>query len=85
MQAEVPKEYWQRVKTMTKKSAAQRAVAGGDEWRPAPVPDTSSLTKVREAALHCTTCPLYKNATQSVFGEGPERPTLMLLGETGRI
>jgi uracil-DNA glycosylase family protein len=94
MQAEVPKEYWrnlpeatllrdapQRVKTMTKKSAAQRAVAGGDQWRRAPVPDISSLTKVREAALHCTACPLYKNATQTVFGEGPERPTSMLLGE----
>jgi hypothetical protein len=63
------------------KEYRQRAVAGGDEWRPASVPDTSSLTKVREAALHCTACPLYKNATQTVFGEGPERPTLILLGE----
>ena len=66
---------------MMKKSAAKNAVAEGDTWSPAPVPDTSSLTNLREAAAHCTACPLYKNATQTVFGEGRERPALMLLGE----
>ncbi len=70
-----------RVETMMKKSAAKEAAIAGDEWRPAPVPDTSSLTKMREAALHCTACPLYKHATQTVFGEGPKKATLMFLGE----
>jgi len=36
---------------------------------------------VAEAACACTACPLYKNATQTVFGEGPKRPALMLIGE----
>jgi DNA polymerase len=36
---------------------------------------------LREAARGCTACPLYKNATQTVFGEGPKQPALMLLGE----
>jgi DNA polymerase len=36
---------------------------------------------LREAALRCTACPLYKNATQTVFGEGPKRAAIMLLGE----
>lgn len=96
MQAEMPKKYWrnlpeatlipellreapQRVETMMKKSAAKNSKA--DEWRPAPVPGTSSLTNLREAAAGCTACPLYKNATQTVFGEGPKKATMMLLGE----
>ena len=35
---------------------------------------------VAEAAS-CTRCPLYKNATQTVFGEGPANASLMLVGE----
>ena len=50
-------------------------------WRPAPVPGTSSLTQVREAARDCTACPLYKRATQTVFGEGPKGAPIMLVGE----
>ena len=57
------------------------AVAGKEQWRPAPVPEARSLKEVREAARHCTACPLYKTATQTVFGEGPKNATLMLVGE----
>src|SRR5712671_5257521 len=49
--------------------------------RPAQPPDTSSVATVREAAAHCTACHLYKRATQTVFGEGPKKPALMLVGE----
>src|SRR6266404_227057 len=49
--------------------------------RPAPVPQTSSLTDVRKAARDCTACHLYKRATQTVFGEGPKRAPIMLVGE----
>jgi len=52
-----------------------------EQWRPAPVPETSSLKELREAARHCTACPLYKTATQTVFGEGPKNAALMLIGE----
>ena len=48
--------------------------------RPQP-PNTSSLTAVREAAARCTACHLYKLGTQTVFGEGPKRATMMLIGE----
>ena len=50
-------------------------------WRPAPVPETSSLTQVREAARDCAACHLYKRATQTVFGEGPKGALIMLVGE----
>ncbi len=64
-----------------KTSRAKIASAGNEEWRLAPVPETSSLTTLREAAAHCTACPLYKNATQTVFGEGRKHAALMLVGE----
>lgn len=41
----------------------------------------ASLPELREAAAHCTGCDLYKNATQTVFGEGPEDAAVMLVGE----
>jgi len=41
-------------------------------------PDPDSL---REAAADCTACSLYKNATQTVFGEGPDRAQIMFVGE----
>jgi uracil-DNA glycosylase len=40
-----------------------------------------SLTKIRAAAKTCRNCDLWKHATQTVFGEGPERAQLMLVGE----
>jgi DNA polymerase len=50
--------------------------------RPATPPDTSSRSQLREAALDCTACHLYKRATQTVFGEGPKkRAPIMLVGE----
>jgi uracil-DNA glycosylase family protein len=52
-----------------------------EDWRPAPVPATSSLKELREAARHCTACHLYKLGTQTVFGEGPKGAPIMLIGE----
>ena len=52
-----------------------------EDWHPAPVPGTSSLKEVAEAAKKCTACHLYKRATQTVFGEGPKHATMLLIGE----
>ena len=52
-----------------------------EDWPPAPVPETSSLKEVAEAAKKCTACHLYKRATQTVFGEGPKHATMLLIGE----
>lgn len=41
----------------------------------------TSLTQLREEARHCTACPLYKHATQTVFGEGPAKASIVLVGE----
>src|ERR1700712_1831403 len=39
------------------------------------------IKALRAEAAGCRDCPLYKDATQVVFGEGPARAKLMLLGE----
>lgn len=36
---------------------------------------------LRDEAAHCRACPLWKDATQTVFGEGPETAKVMLVGE----
>jgi uracil-DNA glycosylase len=40
-----------------------------------------SISQARDAAAHCKACPLWAPATQTVFGEGPRRAPLMLVGE----
>lgn len=47
------------------------------EW----VPETSDLKKLTEAARHCEGCDLFRNATQTVFGEGPRKARVILVGE----
>lgn len=47
----------------------------------APVPTEAGLGELREAAAECTACPLYRNATQTVFGEGPEHAAVLFVGE----
>jgi uracil-DNA glycosylase len=44
-------------------------------------PKTRTLTSLRRAAADCHGCPLYEHATQTVFGEGPAKAPLMLVGE----
>lgn len=46
------------------------------------IPPKADLSELRRTAAGCTACPLYAAATQTVFGEGPKRAPLMLIGET---
>ncbi|HEX3210441.1 MAG TPA: UdgX family uracil-DNA binding protein [Geminicoccaceae bacterium] len=43
--------------------------------------DPPSYEQLVEAAARCEACPLYRNATQTVFGEGPVGARLLLVGE----
>jgi uracil-DNA glycosylase len=40
-----------------------------------------SIEALRKAAVACRACPLWENATQTVFGEGPAHAPVMLIGE----
>jgi uracil-DNA glycosylase family protein len=45
------------------------------------LPPKRNLTSLRQAAESCRGCDLWKDATQTVFGEGRARAELMLVGE----
>jgi uracil-DNA glycosylase len=40
-----------------------------------------SLRRLATAEENCRRCPLYRDATQAVPGEGPQRAAFMLVGE----
>lgn len=45
------------------------------------MPCPPSLAALRRQAAHCRACPLWENATQTVFGEGASDARIMLVGE----
>jgi DNA polymerase len=45
------------------------------------VPEVHTLPVLREAVQGCHGCPLYKGATQAVFGDGPASARVMMIGE----
>ena len=47
----------------------------------APEPVDDSLDALRDAATGCKRCPLWKPATQTVFGEGPDNARILVVGE----
>jgi uracil-DNA glycosylase family protein len=65
---------------------AERKHTPSQEPRPGePVsdllPDRPTLSTVRAVAAGCKACDLYKRGTQTVFGEGPRKAEVMLVGE----
>jgi DNA polymerase len=52
--------------------------------RAEPIADqakASSITELRKAARDCRRCPLWRDATQTVFGEGPDDAKVIFVGE----
>jgi DNA polymerase len=45
------------------------------------IPERPTLPKLREAAAGCRACRLWRNATQTVFGEGTAAAEVMMVGE----
>jgi uracil-DNA glycosylase family protein len=45
------------------------------------LPAKHDLSSLREAAKHCKGCPLFTNATQTVFGVGAARADVVMVGE----
>jgi len=51
------------------------------EGVPDLLPDKPTLKNIAEVAAGCKACDLYKRGTQTVFGEGPRKAAVMLVGE----
>ncbi|MCQ4083766.1 UdgX family uracil-DNA binding protein [Streptomyces sp. RB6PN25] len=62
---------------------AQRTQTRGPEAYDATpyVPQDADLQTLRHAAAGCQGCPLYRNATQTVFGSGDASARVVLIGE----
>src|SRR5262249_11271437 len=64
--------------------ARKHAETEPDLFTPAPKIESAayrSLTAARQDAAGCQRCPLYKDATQTVFGEGPAHARVVFVGE----
>jgi uracil-DNA glycosylase family protein len=53
----------------------------GPTWNTVFVPNASTITELRQAASNCKACDLWKRATQTVFGEGAPKASIMFVGE----
>jgi DNA polymerase len=53
----------------------------GDEADDMARKHADDIEALREEAADCRACPLYKDATQTVFGEGKQTARIMLVGE----
>lgn len=51
------------------------------EERDAAIPTASSVEELRELAIGCRACDLWRRATQTVFGDGPANARLLVVGE----
>ncbi|MFS0773472.1 UdgX family uracil-DNA binding protein [Sphingomonas sp. 1P08PE] len=92
MLKEMPRKYW---KNMPETALVPQLIAGAqaresgmiDTARAAPrdggIGGNSLMAweALRDEAAGCTRCPLYKPATQTVFGEGPVDAAMMFVGE----
>jgi DNA polymerase len=45
------------------------------------LPSRLTIQTLQDAAASCKGCDLWKNATQTVFGEGPPKALVMFVGE----
>lgn len=68
-------------KPATKAATKPAATASEGEGAEPFVPRSRSLKTLSRAADSCRGCDLYRNATQTVFGDGPRRARILLLGE----
>ena len=66
-------------KAPAKRVRRKRVVVVREGEAPEPVDD--SLAALRTAAAGCKRCPLWKPATQTVFGEGPDNARVLFVGE----
>jgi len=89
MLSEMPRKYWRNLPEAALipelVAGAQAREAAMIATAPKPTPRkgnaSSAWSALRDEAMACTRCPLYRDATQTVFGEGPLDDPLVLIGE----
>ena len=59
----------------------KKQVSKGDSSTAPLIPPHPTLRTLRETAANCKACDLWKTGTQTVFGEGSPRASVMFVGE----
>ncbi|WP_420143898.1 UdgX family uracil-DNA binding protein [Sphingobium sp.] len=93
MMSEMPKKYW---RNLPEAALIPDLIAGAQAREAAmiataPLPVKAAAKRpgnaaaawaaLRDEAMRCTRCPLHRDATQTVFGEGPIDAPLVFIGE----
>ncbi len=92
MLKEMPRKYW---KNMPETALVSQLIAGAQARESGMIETARAAPRdagpggnsriaweaLRDEAAGCTRCPLYKPATQTVFGEGPIDAAMMFVGE----
>ena len=89
MLSEMPKKYWRNLPEaalipglVAGAQAKEAAMIATPPKAPARLSNvTAAWAALREEASGCTRCHLYRDATQTVFGEGPLDAALVIVGE----
>jgi uracil-DNA glycosylase len=70
---------WSRARSLqeSRRDGQAKTTVSAEDFMPA----TRTLAGLARAAQQCRGCALYRDATQTVFGEGLKRARLMLVGE----
>ena len=76
-----PLDGWPSRREMTNRRKASPADPKPGEPVSELLPERPTLATVREIAAGCKACDLYERGTQTVFGEGPRKAEMMLVGE----
>ena len=67
--------------TAPKKPQRRGRLAATPPASPSEHRSDDSIAALRDEAADCRACPLWKDATQTVFGEGPQHASVMMVGE----
>jgi uracil-DNA glycosylase family protein len=66
---------------MSSSSSSSSGAPSAETLAETGISHSRTLRALREAAVHCRACPLWRCGTQTVFGEGAAHARVMLVGE----
>lgn len=87
MQSEMPMKYWQSlpeasvIQDLIREAPERLEELARRQPKAAKVPAFETLGDLAKHASGCDACPLHAHATQTVFGEGPSKAHIAIIGE----
>jgi probable DNA metabolism protein len=87
MKLEMAPKYWsslpeaETIKDLVREAPQRLESMRSSQNQAAPVEMGLALAELNARARECTSCPLFRTATQTVVGAGPEKAEIMIVGE----